>query len=631
MFYFIKLELNSSVIQIFIGINDIPFDDQYKTILGSKILKFTCFAITKDYIYIEILDQKFNNKESETKNIYFQNLLTNIFKSIKWSVEMKWSDKWNLPTSRMVNSITIFIDGIAIEGEYESIKFSTLEIKDFVFNIEKLNTVSDFVKKNNLIGEKHLTKICSVVNNTYPLLIEFDQSFSYLPEQLIFFVLLEECFAIFQPQLQNKCLIVSSVETPNINTFKNSLNCRLLDIEFMFKRDINRTIEQYTKNLEQSGIMKSIIRMQNLANNPWFHSIIKENFSYLAKYENEIELAIRNFYLDSKSKNIQKENVYYELTSEQCNFIIKFLIYLSKFDSLSEIVSEYPNLKGIITYSIFKEDITKNLLEKNYDWFILLEQMERLEKYVQFIPQKLNQDPFGLKKAADTIIRLSLKYKQNFRNFGLLGYGFLEERFFLYIKKLNPIMSFIHKDKLFQLINEEMWSFFDLDLKILQRIKGLNSIINFHRKEDLNFSTQEISLLSRIKIKNNWRYLSIVLMDLNRYIDKTFVKDRIEAQYIVAEVIKEFSSYFDINSILQSMPISKKINYLAKIWQKNGPDFAKKLLQLVFYEKNKDTKILEIEWNIKDYNFLDLQGQERGQAEFLARRNFLLHYLGNIT
>jgi len=398
------------------------------------------------------------------------------------------ASNYTLPHRRFKNPI--FIDFV---GNY----FCELDKKGVILYQEErknkiLNEIKKIEKDNSLvveIDENLLEEIVAITEYPTALLGSFDEKFLELPAEVIITSMKEHqrYFPVYKNgKLTNKFIVVSNAYTDDFSLIikgnEKVLRARLSDALFFWHNDLKNGL-----NIEG---LKDIVFMDNLG------SVYDK-----VKREEKIGEYLANQY------NIDKEKV-------------NKAINLAKADLLTEMVYEFTELQGIMGYYYarnegIEEDIATAIKEQyedkaSNDISAILNIARNLDTLMALfsigkIP-KGNKDPFGLRRAANYIIKIAL-----------------DKKIPLDIKKtINDLKKYypnLNEEELINFIFERLYKFYNVNPSVIRAVlaAGESNLLEIDKK---------IKLLNKIVESKDYKDLAT-----------TFKR--------VANIVKDF----DLNSI----------------------------------------------------------------------------------
>lgn len=264
------------------------------------------------------------------------------------------------------------------------------------FNLikEQLIKISKQKKIKLIINKEELIKISNSIEYPKTIICQFNKIFLDLPEKIIIINLIEKnCIPIIQKNITNKFIVIADTYINKVkkikNGYENCINLKLSESSYYYKQTYN-FIHTYTLKK-----LKNITFHEKIGN--LYNKIYR--MSYILKHSN-----INN--------NIK---------------IIKSII-LSKLDIQTKIVSEIPNVKGLISAHnlIINKDISKILYEHNKIYnndipkskiasiITLLDNIDNITGFFIIGEKAKNKkDPFNLRRDAIIIIKTIINNKLN--------------------------------------------------------------------------------------------------------------------------------------------------------------------------------------------------------------------------
>ncbi len=437
-----------------------------------------------------------------------------------------------------------------------------------------LEEIKKIEKENNLkvrIDEDLLNEIIAITEYPTALLGNFDEEFLILPPEVIITSMKEHqrYFPVFKDgKLTNKFIVVSNAFTDDFSKIikgnERVLKARLNDALFFYENDLKN-------GLKIEGL-KNIVYMDKLGS--LYDKVKREEkiIEYLAKnYKGDLEKA-------------------------------KKAVNLAKADLLSEMVYEFTELQGIMGYYYaLKEGIDKEIavaIKEQYGDYAsnktsaLLNIAKNLDTILGLFSidkkPKGNKDPFGLRRAANHILKISIEnsipidikktvkdLKENYRNLDENEViDFIFERLYKFYD-VNPTViravlatgesNLIQIDKKIKLLNNIVTSRDFNDLSIT-----FKRVANIVKDFDINSIKVDENLFEKKEEKELWREFQKVkeikdmekkldfLISLKPLIDKFFdnvlvnvddEKIKFNRKSLIASIYKEFLDIADIKEI----------------------------------------------------------------------------------
>ena len=439
------------------------------------------------------------------------------------------------------------------------------KILEEIKKIENENNI-EVQTDNDLLNE-----IVAITEYPTALLGNFDEEFLILPPEAIITSMKEHqrYFPVFKNgKLTNKFIVVSNAFTDTfskiINGNERVLRARLNDALFFYKNDLKN-------GLSIEGL-KNIVYMDKLG---FLYDKVKREetiIEYLAKnYEGDLEKA-------------------------------KKAVNLAKADLLTEMVYEFTELQGIMGYYYaLKEGVDEEVaiaIKEQYGdtatnkTSALLNIARNLDTILGLFSidkkPKGNKDPFGLRRAANYIIKISIEnnipldikkaindLKKNYQNLDENEVlDFIFERLYKFYD-VNPTViravlatgesDLIQIDKKIKLLNNIVTSsdFNDLSItfkRVANIVKdfGLNSIKvdeNLFEKEEEKELWREFQKVKEIKeMERKLDFLISLKPLIDKFFDNVLVnvdneKIKHNRKSLIASIYKEFLDIADIKEI----------------------------------------------------------------------------------
>ena len=388
-------------------------------------------------------------------------------------------------------------------------------------NIEKENSITIET------DEELLSEIVAITEYPTALLGSFDEEFLRLPSEVIITSMKEHqrYFPVFKDgKLSNHFIVVSNAVTDDYSLIvrgnEKVLRARLSDAIFFYDNDLK-------KGLDFEGL-KDIVYMQGLG----------------SVYDKELrEKEIAMYLCDMYGLN-EKE-------------LVSRAVMLSKADLLSEMVYEFTELQGIMGYYYAKamgEDIRvckaikEQYLPSGEDsplpssvFSSIVALSYKLDNiFALFEIGKIptgNKDPFGLRRAANGIIKIVLKYQLEFN---------IEKVFDDLSKNYNQIDT----KKVKEFFIERLYQFFDVNPSVIKAVLSSG-------EKDITTIAKKIEALDKIVSSNEFKEIFTTFkrvsnivkdVDINSdlsvdvsFFEKNEEKELYEAYKNVRD--KEFSDY----------------------------------------------------------------------------------------
>ena len=366
-----------------------------------------------------------------------------------------------------------------------------------------------------------LEEIVAITEYPTPLLGSFDEKFLTLPPEVIITSMKEHqrYFPVFKDgKLTNKFIVVSNAFTDDFSKIiagnEKVLRARLSDALFFYENDLK-------SDLSIEGL-KDIVYMDNLG------SLYDK-----VKREEKIGVLLADIF------NVDEEKV-------------KKAINLAKADLLTEMVYEFTELQGIMGYYYalqkgvdkdiavaIKEQYTDEVsnvisailnISKNLDTILALFSINKIPKG--------NKDPFGLRRAANHIIKIASENNLN-----------------LDLKRVINILKDNYKNldekKVIEFIFERLYKFYNINPSVIRAVlsTGESKLVDIDNK---------IKLINEIVNSSDFKELSQTFkrvanivkdFDLNTiYVDEKLLKQKEEIELF--NELKKVKEYSDLEQKL---------------------------------------------------------------------------------
>ncbi len=384
--------------------------------------------------------------EKKISNLLEENLPI-LLRSIRWIKSMRWGnheDRWIRP----IKNILCIFDKKVIKFSYAGLESCNHTYGNYYFGEKKFkcsnyvtyrkqlekyyvivdrlkrekkikSKIEEFCKRKNLvldINASLLKRTSDSVENPNVFFGEFDKKFFKLPEFLIENIVTDKQ-DFFSFKSQNKMLSNNFCFVSNLNNNKkkqlikgtqNVLKARFSDASFFLNED------QKIGLRERNSHLNNIIFYQNAGN----------------LYERSVRISLGVQFI-------------YKKINKKINFETDYLSF-SNADLATELVNEYPGLQGKVGgYYAYNEKFPKEVYQAfsdqyeyeysvNYNNFLtfILSITQKFDAILGYFISKKSLkgtgDPFGIRRAALSIIKICLEKKIDF-NFNEL---------FSYLKKI---------------------------------------------------------------------------------------------------------------------------------------------------------------------------------------------------
>ncbi len=422
----------------------------------------------------------------------------------------------------------IFIDFV---GNY----FCELDKKGVIlYQDERKRKILDGIKKiekeNGVtveIDENLLNEIVAITEYPTPLLGRFDEKFLVLPPEVIITSMKEHqrYFPVYKDgKLTNAFVVVSNAYTDDFSKIikgnEKVLRARLSDALFFYENDLKN-------GLSIEGL-KDIVYMDNLGS--VYDKVKREEKigEYLAKKYN---------------KNIEKINK---------------AINLAKADLLTEMVYEFTELQGIMGYYYAKkegidEEIATAIKEQytdtaSNDISAILNIARNLDTLMGLFSigklPKGNKDPFGLRRAANYIIKIALE-----NNIPLD----IKE----VINDLKENYPGLDEEKLLQFIFERLYKFYNVNPSVIRSVLATG-------ESNLKEIDKKIKLLNKIVESEDFKDLAVTFKRVANIV-KDFDLNSISVDENLFEKEEEKKLWKEFKEVKEIKDLEKKLDFLVSL------------------------------------------------------------------
>ena len=541
--------------------------------------------------------------------------LPNILENIPWKKSMKWGD-YSMFWGRPLKSILAIFNGKPLNFKYHHLTCSNVTYIDKDFE-EKLIRFKDFKSyisyfknrgiiinnnfrrkfiekeliknssKKNLkvyINERLLSEVTDIVEKPKVILCSFDKKFLEIPKEILVVTMQkhQKYFPTFDKKenLTNNFFIIS--DTKDQKGFvrignERVVEARLNDADFFWKKN------------KSQNLVKRVSMLKNM-----------NYFKGLGTYFDKVQRIRKLSGLISDELLISKEKI--EIASTIC-----------KVDLLSDLVSEFPELQGILGGHFtqaqgFDKDICLAISEHylptgpeskipKKPYSLALSLSDKIDSLVGFFGINLkptsSKDPYALRRSTIGLIRMILENNKELKIKDLINYSSLiynEQNLKFDSKKINQELSafFVERLKNFMKekdiradIIESTTSFYGIDnlLKIYKKALTLNKLIKNEIGSDvisgykrahnilsteLNNKEMEISgsadpgLFKNDFEKNLYKKINDIRKYYTNYGNEENYEDMLK---ILASAKKEISEFFE-NVIVNDEDLTLKKNRL---------------------------------------------------------------------
>ena len=484
----------------------------------------------------------FYNKPSQKVKTFdlLQDNIASLLLKISWKKSMKWGNH-DLYWGRPLKSILALFDKKIIEFELNHLQSSnkTFVDKDLEEDVKIFNDFKSYIKFFKKMGitldqnkrkefiikeinklafqkkikvnlnEKLIDEITNIVEKPKILLCEFNNKFLEIPQEILIITMQthQKYFPTFDSKnkITNNFIVVADckdkkgfVKLGN----QNVVEARLTDAEFFWNRN------------KSHSLVKQVSKLQKI-----------NYFKGLGSYFDKIQRVRKLSGIISDELLISKEKI--EIASSIC-----------KVDLMSDLVSEFPELQGVMGGYFAREQgfdeeislaVSEHYLPSGPDsrvpkkpYSIALSLGDKVDTLVGFFGINLkptsSKDPYALRRMSISLIRLIIENQKKIKLRDLINYSI----------KLYKEQNYSFDVKL---INDELGDF------ILERLKNYLKDKNI-RSDIIECSTNSYGIDDLLKIYNK-------SSNLNKNINKDFGID-------VIAIYKRSSNI--LNSEIKSNP-----------------------------------------------------------------------------
>ncbi len=480
---------------------------------------------------------KTKKKKLKTIDLLSENL-PKIIKDHKWKKSMKWGN-FDLNWGRPLKSILCVFNKKVVNFELSHLKSSNFTYldKDFeekkkTFNdydsyqkfFNKIGVILDQDKRKDLINksiekvlkkknlkiqknEKLFEEVTNLIDYPYILECAFDKKFLSIPKEILILTMQshQKYFPLFtnKNEITNEFIVVSNKkDDKGLIKIGNErvVEARLNDAEFFWNKDKSQNLVKKVSGLKSMNFFKG-----------------------LGTYFDKVQRMRKLGGLISDELLISKEKV--ELSATIC-----------KTDLISEIVSEFPELQGIMGGHLsqvqgFDKEIVEAVKEQylptgqdsvvpKKPFSITLSLADKIDTLTGFygINEKpsSSKDPYALRRVALGILRIIIENKKNIKIQDLFTYSqniYLDQGFeFSNDKQIKEISIFL-KDRFKYYLKEKniRYDIIEAAIKSLdlnkisityEKAKSLDKIINKSIGEDIVYSYKRAFNILNSEIKN---------------------------------------------------------------------------------------------------------------------------------
>ena len=372
-----------------------------------------------------------------------------------------------------------------------------------------------------------LNEIVAITEYPTSLLGRFDEKFLILPPEVIITSMKEHqrYFPVFKNEkLTNNFIVVSNAFTNDFSKIisgnEKVLRARLSDALFFYENDLKNGL-----NIEG---LKNIVYMDKLGS----------VYDKVKREEKIIEYLAKNY-----NANIEKS---------------KKAAYLAKADLLTEMVYEFTELQGIMGYYYaLKEGIDEEIaiaIKEQYEDFAsnktsaLLNIAKNLDTLMALFSinkkPKGNKDPFGLRRAANHIIKIAI-----------------ENKIPLNVKKtiyeLKDLYSNLNPDEVIEFIYERLYKFYNVNPSVIRSVlsTGENNLLEIDKK---------IKLINEIVNSDDFKDLSVTFKRVANIV-KNVDLNSININENLFEKDEEKSLYNEFKKVKKIKDLEQKLDFLISL------------------------------------------------------------------
>ncbi len=393
-----------------------------------------------------------------------------------------------------------------------------------------LNEISDIENKNDLnvqIDEDLLQEIIAITEYPTALLGNFDEEFLVLPPEVIITSMKEHqrYFPVFKNgKLSNKFIVVSNAFTDDFSKIikgnERVLRARLNDALFFYENDLKN-------GLKIEGL-KNIVYMDKLGS--LYDKVKREEkiIEYLAKnYEGDLE----------KTKKA---------------------VNLAKADLLTEMVYEFTELQGIMGYyyalkegedeevaAAIKEQYTDKASNKTSALLNIAINLDTILGLFSIGKKpKGNKDPFGLRRAANHIIKIAVEndIPLNIKRI---------------INDLKENYQNINENEIIEFIFERLYKFYNVNPTVIRAVlaTGESNLLEIDKK---------IKLMDQIVNSSDFKDLSVTFKRVANIV-KDFNLNNINVNEKLFEKEEEKELWKEFQKVKNIKELEKKLDFLISL------------------------------------------------------------------
>ena len=377
------------------------------------------------------------------------------------------------------------------------------------------------------VDEDLLNEIVAITEYPTALLGKFDEKFLKLPEEVIITSMKEHqrYFPVYKDsKLTNAFVVISNAYTDDFSKIikgnEKVLRARLSDALFFYENDLKN-------GLSIEGL-KDIVYMDNLGS--VYDKVKREEI--IAKYL-------------CKEYNVD------------CNKLTK-AVNLAKADLLTEMVYEFTELQGIMGYyyskaegvdeevaTAIKEQYSDNASNKISALLNIARNLDTLMGLFSIgkIP-KGNKDPFGLRRAANHIIKIALDNQ-------------IPLDIKKVVKELKNNYKNLDEEKLIDFIFERLYKFYNVNPSVIRAVlaTGESNILEIDKK---------IKLLNKIVESEDFKDLAVTFKRVANIV-KDFDLNAIKIDENLFEKDEEKALYKELKKVKEIKDLEKKLDFLVSL------------------------------------------------------------------
>ena len=392
-------------------------------------------------------DFYFAKKKPKTIDILeeLQSVIPESLQSYSWKKSMKWAN-YDLKWGRPLKSIIAIFNNQLVNFNFHHLKSGNItsiegvneeqekKISNFKYYLDVLNSqkiILDHKKRKNIItkkmnnicntkdlknhfNEKLIDEVVNLVEKPNIILCKFDEIYLKIPKEILIVTMQQhqKYFPLFDGNnnLTNLFLIVANLPDKKGYIKKGNqrvIEARLSDAKFFWEKN------------KKQNLVKQVSKLKNLS-----------FFNQLGTYYNKTQRLRKLAGIISEQLNINKEKV--EIASSIC-----------KADLVSDLVSEYPELQGVMGRYFakeqgFEEDVSMAISDHylpvglnsaipKKPISVAVSLIDKIDMLVGFfgINEKptSSKDPFALRRSAIGLLRIVVENKLSIQLKDLINYS----------------------------------------------------------------------------------------------------------------------------------------------------------------------------------------------------------------